>query len=81
MQDPGCRRIAQVAHDIDVEEVFKGPALEGPRFQMSHVHAVIEEVAQDVIQGAWPVLCRQDRVILSASGDCSISAAMMKNRV
>ena len=28
---------------------------------MSHVHAVIEEVAQDVIQGAWPVLCRQDQ--------------------
>ena len=28
---------------------------------MSHVHAVIEEVSQNVVQSAWPVLCRQDQ--------------------
>ena len=28
---------------------------------MSHVHAVIEEVSQDVVQSTWPVLCRQDQ--------------------
>ena len=28
---------------------------------MSNVHAVIEEVSQDVVQSAWPVLCRQDQ--------------------
>ena len=61
MQNPGCSRIAQIAHNVDVEEIFKGPSLEGPRFQVCHVHAVIEKVSQDVVQSAWPVLGRQDQ--------------------
>ena len=47
MQNPGCSRIAQIAHNVDVEEIFKGPPLERPRFQVCHVHAVIEKVSQD----------------------------------
>jgi len=44
-----------------MEKVFKGPAFKGPRLQVRHIHAVVEKVAQDVIQGPGAVLGRQDQ--------------------
>ncbi len=48
----GVGGIFETSHDVDMEEIFEGSSFHGAGFQMGHVHAAIEEIAQYMVKGA-----------------------------
>ena len=42
--------VVDAAFDVDVEEVLEGMAFHGTGLEVRHIHAAVEEVAQDVVE-------------------------------
>ena len=52
--------VVDAAFDVDVEEVLEGMAFHGTGLEVRHIHAAVEEVAQDVVERARLMLDGDD---------------------
>ena len=48
------------AFDVDVKEVLEGSAFHGAGLEVRHIHAAVEEVAEDMVEGARLMLDGDD---------------------
>ena len=52
--------VVDAAFDVDVEEVLEGMTFHGTGLEVRHIHAAVEEVAQDVVERARLMLDGDD---------------------
>lgn len=52
--------VVDAAFDVDMEEILEGMAFHGARLEVRHIHATVEEVAQDVVERARLMLDGDD---------------------